>query len=243
MIPSWLHVVSILALTVGLLCAAVIAWQVAGDPQRMGVMDLVWPISGLYAGPLALWTYLRYGKLATKRAASEARARGQKPPAEHTPYPMIVAKGAGHCGAGCTLGDICAEWLGYLAPGLLLVFGWHHLFDERIFATWSLDFVLAFAIGIVFQYFAIVPMRHLGKAAGIRAAIKADALSLTAWQLGMYGFMAFAHFYLFAHVVGARLTVRMPEFWFMMQIAMLCGLLTSYPVNAWLIRAGLKERM
>ena len=29
----------------------------------------------------------------------------------------------------------------------------------------------------------------------------------------------------------------------MMQIAMLCGFATSYPVNWWLIRAGIKERM
>ncbi|MFD0642241.1 MULTISPECIES: DUF4396 domain-containing protein [unclassified Bradyrhizobium] len=29
----------------------------------------------------------------------------------------------------------------------------------------------------------------------------------------------------------------------MMQIAMMAGLLTSYPVNWWLIKAGVKERM
>jgi hypothetical protein len=29
----------------------------------------------------------------------------------------------------------------------------------------------------------------------------------------------------------------------MMQIAMLAGFVTSYPVNWWLIRAGLKEEM
>jgi hypothetical protein len=33
------------------------------------------------------------------------------------------------------------------------------------------------------------------------------------------------------------------EFWFMMQIAMLAGFAVSYPVNWWLIRAGLKEVM
>ncbi len=31
------------------------------------------------------------------------------------------------------------------------------------------------------------------------------------------------------------------EFWFMMQIAMVCGFLTAYPVNCWLIRTGIKE--
>ena len=59
----------------------------------------------------------------------------------------------------------------------------------------------------------------------------------------MYGFMAFAYFYLFRHVLGVKLTTDMVEFWFMMQIAMLCGFVTAYPVNWWLIRAGVKEKM
>lgn len=29
----------------------------------------------------------------------------------------------------------------------------------------------------------------------------------------------------------------------MMQIAMMCGFLTAYPVNWWLIKTGIKERM
>jgi hypothetical protein len=32
-------------------------------------------------------------------------------------------------------------------------------------------------------------------------------------------------------------------FWFMMQIAMLFGFLTAYPMNWWLIRKGIKEAM
>ena len=31
--------------------------------------------------------------------------------------------------------------------------------------------------------------------------------------------------------------------WFMMQIAMVCGFPTSYPVNWWLITSGIKEKM
>ena len=34
-----------------------------------------------------------------------------------------------------------------------------------------------------------------------------------------------------------------PEFWFVMQLAMLCGFATAYPVNWWLIRSGIKEAM
>jgi len=59
----------------------------------------------------------------------------------------------------------------------------------------------------------------------------------------MYGFMAIAYFWIFKHVLGATLETNSVEFWFMMQIAMLCGFITSYPVNWWLIRKGIKEEM
>ncbi len=59
----------------------------------------------------------------------------------------------------------------------------------------------------------------------------------------MYGFMAFADFYLFGTLLGARLTTDTAEFWFTMQVAMLCGFATAYPVKWWLIRFGIKEKM
>ncbi|BAY10011.1 DUF4396 domain-containing protein [Calothrix sp. NIES-2098] len=34
-----------------------------------------------------------------------------------------------------------------------------------------------------------------------------------------------------------------PVFWFMMQIGMVCGFLTSYPVNWWLLSKKIKEVM
>jgi hypothetical protein len=51
--------------------------------------------------------------------------------------------------------------------------------------------------------------------------------------------MALVVFILFRHDIPKT----SPVFWFMMQIAMLVGFLTSYPVNWWLIRKGLKEEM
>jgi hypothetical protein len=44
-------------------------------------------------------------------------------------------------------------------------------------------------------------------------------------------------------VKSDRLETSMAEFWFMMQIAMLCGFCTSYPVNWWLLRLGIKDPM
>jgi hypothetical protein len=82
-------------------------------------------------------------------------------------------------------------------------------------------------------------MRNLSPGQGLIAALKADTLSLTAWQIGMYGWMALATFVIFGH----ELHQTDPVFWFMMQIGMLAGFLTSYPVNRWLLRKGIKEAM
>jgi hypothetical protein len=59
----------------------------------------------------------------------------------------------------------------------------------------------------------------------------------------MYGFMAIANFWIFRHLLGASLDVASAEFWFMMQIAMLAGFATAYPVNWGLIQVGIKEAM
>lgn len=64
------------------------------------------------------------------------------------------------------------------------------------------------AFGIFFQYFTIAPMRGLSFAAGIAAAVKADTLSLTAWQIGLYAFMAAAYFAIFRIGFGVTLKVK-----------------------------------
>lgn len=42
---------------------------------------------------------------------------------------------------------------------------------------------------------------------------------------------------------GREIPPTSPVFWFMMQIGMMAGFLLSYPVNWWLVRSGVKERM
>jgi len=59
----------------------------------------------------------------------------------------------------------------------------------------------------------------------------------------MYGFMALGYFIIFRRGFGKQLKPTTVEFWFMMQIAMVFGFITSYPINWWLIRSGVKEEM
>lgn len=244
MIPEWLHWLSIGSLVLGAVCALIIAIDELRHPQHMWIMNVVWPVTALYASLLAIWVYFAYGRLAAHERAHAAMQRGEAMPHRRlTPFPVMVGKGTLHCGSGCTLGDIAAEWLALLVPGIAIWFGWQWLFAERMFAVWVLDYIFAFALGIAFQYFTIKPMRNLSLGRGLSEAIKADTLSLTAWQIGMYGFMAIANFWIFRHLLGASLDVASAEFWFMMQIAMLAGFATAYPVNWWLIQVGIKEAM
>lgn len=235
MIPTWLHWVSIASLLVAASCSVIIAADERRHPQKMWIMNVVWPVTALFGSLIAVWGYYRYGRLAARDGVDDHVAV--------TPYAAMVGKGSSHCGAGCTLGDICAEWLAFALPAIAVAFGWHTVFETKMFAVWILDFIFAFGFGIAFQYFTIEPMRDVTPWQGLVAAIKADTLSLTAWQLGMYGFMAVAYFWIFAGLLGTELETNSVEFWFMMQIAMLCGFATSYPVNWWLIRAGIKEKM
>jgi hypothetical protein len=244
MIPIWLHFLAIIALLAGITCMLVILIHLSRHPQHMAIMNVVWPMVALFAGPIALWGYFSYGRLAARVQMAPAMARNETPPSRKlTPFPVVVAKGAAHCGAGCTLGDIVAEWLCSGVPAIAVWFGWHWLFAEKMFAVWVVDFLFAFAFGIVFQYFSIAPMRKLSLGPGLIAALKADTLSLTAWQIGMYGFMALAQYAYFRPLLGKPVQPDTAEFWFTMQIAMIAGFLTSYPVNWWLISSGIKEKM
>ena len=182
-------------------------------PRPMWIMNLVWPLVALFAGPLAIWLYRRVQRPGSK------------------PSWVRVATATCHCGAGCSLGDILAECLMVAAPGLTAALGGPPA------GGWLVDTAVAYLLGIGFQYFTIAPMRGLGLKAGLEAAWKADTLSLLAWQAGMIGVMAAIQFGV------ARLTPQQPEFWFAMQGAMLAGFALSYPVNAWLLRKGLKEPM
>lgn len=227
-LPIWLQFVANTSLALAMVSAVAIAIHLARHPQKMWIMNVVWPVTALFGSVLILWFYFA----------------SLKPLGKHqTPMAQAVAKASLHCGAGCTLGDIVAETIAATTPAALTWFGWHSLFDEKIFAVWVLDYLFAFAIGIAFQYFTIKPMRHLSVGAGIVAAVKADTLSLTSWQVGMYAIMGATQFALFRGVYGVSLEPISPVFWFVMQIAMLAGFATSYPVNWFLVRAGLKERM
>ena len=222
--PTWLTIAGWISLTAAFATAAAIGrdiW-VRGHRQKMWIMEAVWPVTALYFGPLAWIAYRRWG-LQNVRGHDDEVDYGEA---------VSVGIGVSHCGGGCTLGDIIGAWI---------VFGFSlELLGLALPAEYIADFALAFALGIAFQYFAIAPMRGLGPRDGLTAAFKADALSLVSFEVGLFGWMALMQLVMFT---DPHLTPDHVSYWFLMQIGMILGFVTAYPVNVWLIRKGIKEAM
>ncbi|WP_225813568.1 DUF4396 domain-containing protein [Streptomyces spinosus] len=225
---GWIEAIGWLSLGLAFLSALLILADIGrGYRQKMWIMNLVYPITALYWGPVALWFYWVHGR---KDAQPVIEERGQ-PDAERLPEWQVMSKAVSHCGAGCTLGDIVGEWIVF-ATGLTIA-------GKSLYADFVLDFVFAWTLGVVFQYFTIAPMRDMSRAEGIRAAIKADTLSIVAFQVGL-----FLSMWVYQDVIfSPGLPKTSAAYWMMMQVSMVIGFFTAWPVNAWLVRAGLKERM
>ncbi|PZE32874.1 DUF4396 domain-containing protein [Curtobacterium sp. MCSS17_006] len=232
--PPLLTAVCVVLLAVAIACTLIVAADLFRRPQHMAVMNAVWPLTMLFGSVVWLVFYLRVGRAPRRGADTSAPNHGRW---------ASVATGTSHCGAGCAVGDLVGEFTLVAVPTLGAVVGLGTLYQERMFAAWIIDFVIAFAVGILFQYFSIAPMRGLSLREGLMAALKADTLSIIAWQVGMYGLMAIGQFAVLPALLGGRASVLTPEFWVLMQLAMAAGFVCSYPVNWWLIRRGVKEAM
>jgi hypothetical protein len=261
--PTWLTLIAWIWLGISFVSSGVILFDifVRGHRQPMGVMDAVYPITALYLGALALAFYWRWARspgrtsgaacidqmaalpeMATVSAGPgmpgrdnlEAEPEGlmwRAAPAR--PRWVTLATEVSHCGAGCSLGDLIAEWTIYALA--LTVAG------QALFAEYIGDFALALGLGIVFQYFAIAPMRGLGLKDGLKAAARADFISLTAFEIGLFGWMALMAFVFFP--APHHLMPNTAAYWFLMQIGMTVGFATSWPANVWLLNRGIKVAM
>lgn len=230
-------------------CTLLIIMHEFRHPQKMMIMNLVWPITAMYFGPLAVWGYFRSGSRMTRQhhqqmqheiqqerrreSAGGAKTAGSQPGGEESgPSREQVYVADTHCGAGCTLGDIAAE-TSVFALALTFVGG---EFGTRL----ALDFILAWSFGVVFQYFTIVPMMGLSFGKGLLHAMRADTLSIISFQIGLFAWMALTYYVFFP---DPHLKPTQGVFWFMMQLGMILGFFTSYPVNIFLLKSGWKEKM
>lgn len=194
-----LTLISWASLGIAFICAIVIAVDEIRQPQKMWIMNVVWPVTALYFSVFVLWGYSRIGRGMARNAMQgmsmdqmEPQMTGHEERAGYDPTWRQIAVSDTHCGAGCVIGDVISE-------------------------------------------FSLLSVKQ-----GIIAAIKSDTLSILTFEIGLFGWMALTFFVFFPH---PHLRPTQAGYWFMMQIGMILGFFTSYPMNRWLIKAGWKEAM
>lgn len=235
-----LNLIAVFLVCSGIGIAVHIAIDLTHRPQSMKIMNTVWILTALWGSYLALWAYNKLGRSTPPMKMGEAGMNmgdtemkmnmpmdGMK-----RPHWQSIALSALHCGAGCTLADIIGEWFTNYIP--ITIAG------SQLAGNWVLDFILALIIGVYFQFYAIREMEKISIGNALTRAFKADFFSLLSWQIGMYGWMAIVYFVLF---VNQPLPKDTWMFWFMMQLAMLLGFCCAYPMNALLIKLGVKKEM
>lgn len=236
----WVNEIAWAVLGVSFASVLVISYDIfiRGYRQQMWIMDLVYPITALYWGPVAVYEYFKRGRVRAQRVLegiggvehAEEHEGGSTPKLGATGW-WPLSKAVSHCGAGCTLGDIGGEWIvwatGFSIAGITLP------------ADLLLDFLFAWSFGVVFQYFTIAPMRGETGLHGLWLAIRADTFSILAFQAGLFGGMAIYNL----AVWSPPLPHDSATYWLMMQLSMILGFFTAIPVNAWLIKMGWKEAM
>lgn len=237
-VPAWFHLLSWLMVLLGLgSCIFVYVDLRRRQPQPMAIMQAVWPINALWAGVVGIWMYWNIGRTGPRTATHNLGASSAMAPMDmnamdgpQRAFWQSIVAGTLHCGAGCSLADLVGPVLFRAAPFLVL--------GSLVFGEWTLDYLIALLIGVTFQYAALSPMLQQKGPRIWWRALKVDFLSLSAWQVGMYGWMALVIFVWSGPIPPTRI-----EFWFMMQLAMACGFFTAYPMNWWLVRIGIKTEM
>lgn len=134
-----LTTISWVFLGIGLLSSLIILVDVGKHPQKMTIMNVVWPINGWFFGPIALWTYFKWGRVKAKDLEKkDNRGHGAK-----------VFVSTSHCSAGCSFGD--AVGVPIVAMTGLTIAG------STLFAHYTAEFALAYLFGVIFHSTPFIP--------------------------------------------------------------------------------------
>ena len=223
MIPGWLTAVSWAYVGLALLCAAIILYDVYGRGYRQptGVMGVVWPITALYFGPLALPAYQRWGR---PRSEKWRREHGSAP---EKSLPVAAATGGIPGGAASAVGHVIGVPLVVLT-GLTIA-------GQSLWVMILVIAAIATVLLFAFEYFfSTVTTRGLPAGRGLVVALLIALVTVLAFDVGMGGWMLVMHFLLFMPPLTDV------TFLFLMQVGLVLGFLTGYPAVLWLVRRGTK---
>ena len=215
-VPGWLDGVLIGWFALTALSVIYVAWDAFRYNPEMTVMKWGWLLVTLYLGPVAAALYILSCK--------------EPQPATHADFIRPMWKQALgstiHCLAGDATGIIVAAAI-TMALGLPM---WLDTISEYVFG---------FAFGLlIFQAIFMRDMLGGSYLTAVRRSFMPEWLSMNAVMAGMIPVMVI----LMSRDMTAMEATSI-RFWGVMSLASLAGLIAAYPVNWWLVAAGLKHGM
>lgn len=214
---AWVDIILLVwfALTVG--SVAYVAWDAFTNNPEMTVMKWGWLLVTLYMGPITLILYVLSCK--------------EPEPGTHEDFIKPLWKqGIGstiHCVAGDATGIIAAAAV-TAALGLPM---WQDMIAEYAFG---------FAFGLtIFQALFMRSMAGGSYVAALRKSFLPEWLSMNMMMTGMFPTMT-------RLMMSRDMRAMEPTelvFWGAMSAAVAVGYVVAYPVNVWLVNAGLKHGM
>lgn len=204
-LPEWVTPIAWIALAAALLTAVAITIDVLGrrTQTRNTVGDLVWVTSALYLGPFAWVLYSRHGR---------SDSHGEPDPVTAVESPTRAALPGGSASALAHLVGVPVV----LASGLTIAG----------IDLWVMILVIGALAMVILYTFERATARGRGHHLPASAAAGVAVVTVLAFDIGMGGWMVFLHF-----------TELMPpaseaSFWLLMQIGIVLGLLTGYPITS-----------
>ncbi len=193
-------------------------------PHPIAVMNIIWPLTGLYMpfiGWLAWWYLGRKPSRQHKIALLIHDKRGQN--ANWQTIFISTSLSA----AACIFGDIMTIPIVTLLKQFAII---PALWLQAIICV-----MISLIIGLLFQFLAIRQREKHSFGRALLLALKTEIFPLLIYQLGIFIFMALA----LKFVLNQQINPLLVAFWFMLQLAIMIGFLFSWPANHFLIKRGL----
>ncbi len=206
---------------VWLIVTAVSVVYVASDAftrnPELKIMRVGWVLVTLYLGPIAAVFYV----LSCREPA----------PGEHEKFIAPMWKQA----LGSTIHCVAGDATGIVAAAAITAF-----FGLPMRLDLVIEYVGGFAFGLlIFQALFMKDMLGGSYLEAVRKSFSPEFVSMNMMMTGMFPTMVY-----FMMVRDMRaMEPTQPLFWATMSLAVGVGLLTAYPVNWWLVAAGLKHGM
>lgn len=193
-------------------------------PHPVAVMNIIWPITGLYM-PFIGWIAWWYLGRKPSQQQKLALLVPQKIRSNASWQTIFISTSLS--AAACIFGDIMTIPI----VTLLKQFA----FNPTIGMQALICIIVSLFMGLLFQFLAIRQREKHSFGSTLLLALKTEIFPLLIYQLGIFIFMALA----LKFVLHEQVNPLLVAFWFMLQLAIMIGFIFSWPANHFLIKRGL----